>query len=362
MTIMDGPVALRDVPSVLDESGYTEFISSFAPHTVQPAAWARAATCVDGELRATIGLLLLGEVVELSALGPRMRDAVDVLLRSGVCTTDGHLASLPGLVMLRFHGFWLIAQRPQMSPTLYVGDDSVALANRLTIPRGSRVLDLCSGPGIQALVCSLRAASVVASEINPVASALAGVNVGLNDVGDVVETRCGNLYDTVPGEWFDVVVANPPLLPIPDDLSYPFVGDGGPDGLRVVWQLLRGADKHLTSSGRVQLLGTTLSDGFLPLAFDALREWAGAAGMNAQFTTTHHAPAHASSRWTLGVGATIAAHAGTPTEDAVARLAAAYEAAGASHICFYFLTATRGEGHLRVVDLSPDIASHAWFV
>ncbi len=37
---------------------------------------------------------------------------------------------------------------------------------------------------------------------------------------------------------FDLICMNPPLLPIPSGLGYPFIGDGGPDGLAVtrrVW-------------------------------------------------------------------------------------------------------------------------------
>lgn len=38
---------------------------------------------------------------------------------------------------------------------------------------------------------------------------------------------------------------NPPLLPIPDEIPYPFVGDGGQSGLDITLHILKGGDTHL---------------------------------------------------------------------------------------------------------------------
>ncbi len=44
---------------------------------------------------------------------------------------------------------------------------------------------------------------------------------------------------------FSLVVVNPPLLPIPDEIPYPFVGDGGQSGLDITLHILKGGDTHL---------------------------------------------------------------------------------------------------------------------
>lgn len=44
---------------------------------------------------------------------------------------------------------------------------------------------------------------------------------------------------------FRLSFVNHPLLPIPDEIPYPFVGDGGQSGLDITLHILKGGDTHL---------------------------------------------------------------------------------------------------------------------
>lgn len=353
---------LAALPEALDAVGYTDLVASFTPHLVRPQMWPEVAGLLDGALRAVAGLFLLNERIPVEELPAPVAGCLPALDAGGVVRLDDGYARLPDLVLQRPYGVWLFAQRPQASPTLYLGDDSIGLAHRLAL-RSGRCLDLCAGPGTQALLCAARGRPTVAAEINPVAAALCQVNVAVNGFADLVSVRCGDLYDCVPGEQFDTVLANPPLLPIPSGVPYPFVGDGGPDGLRVVWRILDGLPEHLTAGGRLQLIGITLSDGLLPTTVDALAGWARRAGFHLTMTVTGHARTAADSAWTRCVAATAAGHGSLDYDKVHAAVADGYAALGAGYVCAYALSAVHGDGELTYVDVSPaEGDSWSWFV
>lgn len=154
---------------------------------------------------------------------------------------------------------WLFADAPLYSPTLYFGPDSVGLARRLRPIIGGEALDLCSGPGIQGLILAQAGMTVTAVDINPIASGLCEFNAAVNGLNKKLSVVTGDLYDPIhPSKKFDLIVANPPLLPIPLGIPYPFVGNGGPDGLNLTTRILSGAEGRLTSSGTILIVGMTL--------------------------------------------------------------------------------------------------------
>lgn len=364
-----GEDGLSALPAVLAACGYGELAASFRPWADTTVERATVAVSLDDPLRGAAELLMLGRAVPLDRLPAALVELLPALERAGVAVTSDGAVQLHGLALYWLHGVWLFAHVPQSSPTLYFGQDSAALAARLET-RPGRALDLCAGPGVQSLVCAARGMEVVAVEVNPVAAALCSVNVTLNGLAERVAVRCGDLYAEAQGERFELVCANPPLLPIPDGLAYPFVGDGGPDGLAVTRRVLDGLDDHLTNTGHAQLLGMTLSDGFLPLGVEALRRWCETSGLDLTWTTVNHLATTVEGPWARGVGATSAAHEGrlAPHEIDAATLALAegYAALGASHVCTYFLRASRARGgrggRLRYVDVSdPAGGADLWF-
>ena len=92
--------------------------------------------------------------------------------------------------------------------------DAFMLADHLRHERldeRSRVLDLCAGSGILAVVAAQSGAGrVTAVDISRRAVIATRLNSRLNGVR--VRTVRGDLFAAVPGERFDVIVSNPPYL------------------------------------------------------------------------------------------------------------------------------------------------------
>ena len=98
------------------------------------------------------------------------------------------------------------------NPTLF--HTSEALVEQLAglpLGPGTAVLDMGTGSGIGAIAAARRGAPVVAVDISPEAVRCARINALLNRVEELVEVRCGNLFEPVQGERFDLVMFNPPF-------------------------------------------------------------------------------------------------------------------------------------------------------
>lgn len=345
-------------------SGYSEYYASFNPLIPRKAQWINNRNNIPERLRSIIDLFLLSCPVEIEAITPVLGKLVEPLCNIGVLyRTKNDLIATPGLILVPILGRWLFCQKPQLNPTLYFGDDSIALLLRLRPKVGDNCLDLCAGPGIQSLYCSLFSPNVLAVELNPVAAALANLNAVMNDCNDRMTVYCGNLYEPVRDKIFDTIVANPPLLPFPDDASYPFVGHGGSDGLQVTWRILSGLPIFLANNGTAQLIGATLSDGILPLCTDALDVWGHDVGMDLLMTVTSHQLLEPGTPYFDGLVSSVELsrkHANKQT------LVTAYQKSlacqGATHLCAYFLHITRGKGGLEIQDLSRDEALGLWYV
>ncbi|WP_040167982.1 DUF7059 domain-containing protein [Microbacterium gorillae] len=156
---------------------------------------------------------------------------------------------------------------------LGVGGASLTLAGlQLTSP-ASRVLDLGTGCGIQALRARRYADAVVATDISASALAYADFNALLNGI-DGIETRMGSLFEPVVGETFDRIVSNPPFVITPrrDDVPAYDYRDGGMQGDDLVSAVIAGVGEHLSPGGIAQFLGNWeyVGDGD---GLDRVRAW-----------------------------------------------------------------------------------------
>ena len=308
-----------------------------------------------------VELFLLASPVETERLPPDVAELVAPLLDLGVLRrlADGTVCT-PSLTLLPVFGYWVFSETPTVDPKLYLGDDSLALLARLLPAQGGRCLDLCCGPGVQSLYSSSFSDHVVGVEINPVAAGLARLNAAMNGRSERVQIVVGDLYDPLEPQRFETIVANPPLLPVPDDLPYPFVGDGGPDGMRVTWRILTDLPDWLTHDGAAQIIGTGLSDGLLPLAVEDLRRWATDHEMDVVMTIPGDQELRRGRVWFDGLVATIAASAGLSPDYVAERYAAFLTTSHATHIAGWYLRIAHGRGDMRVRDLGGQTGS-LWF-
>jgi release factor glutamine methyltransferase len=125
-----------------------------------------------------------------------------------------------------------------------------------------RVLELCSGAGALALV----AAGVPGSEVTAVdvsRRALLCTWVNALVARRRVRVRRGDLTAPVTGRQFDLVVANPPYVPAPDD-DLPTHGvarafDGGRDGRTVLDRVCDEAPAVLAPGGRLLIVHSAVN-------------------------------------------------------------------------------------------------------
>lgn len=150
---------------------------------------------------------------------------------------------------------------------------------------GGRVLDVCSGSGILAVSAALAGAmEVTAVDVSRRALLATRLNARLNGVR--VRTRRGDLLRAVPGERFDVIVANPPYLPAvcEDPRGLERATEAGPDGRLFVDRLIDEAPDHLDPGGALLLVHSSINGTARTL------ERLERAGLEPDVAARHHGP------------------------------------------------------------------------
>jgi methylase of polypeptide subunit release factors len=112
---------------------------------------------------------------------------------------------------------------------------------------GGTVLDLGCGCGTLALL--LGRAQTLGTDLNPRAIELAKFNAWANGI-DGVEFREGNLYEPAVGRGFDLIVSQPPYIPLPEGQAANPYYHAGSRGDEVARAVLAGAAAHLNRGGR----------------------------------------------------------------------------------------------------------------
>jgi SAM-dependent methyltransferase len=124
--------------------------------------------------------------------------------------------------------------------------------------RRGRALDLGCGAGTLALLLATQSGEVVGTDINPRAVEIARFNAFINDIRNV-EFRAGDLYATVAGEQFDLILSQPPYFPAPPGASQTFL-HGGLRGDELALRIIDEAARHLSAQGRAIVFATWPED------------------------------------------------------------------------------------------------------
>ncbi|MDR3584255.1 MAG: class I SAM-dependent methyltransferase [Desulfosporosinus sp.] len=180
-------------------------------------------------------LLLLGQQININeAIEDMGETIVKILADLGVIIVDNGLIRTDGYSLLSFCDHYFLVGLPYFYPTniekdpaVYIGVDTYRLVRLLPSKKVNSMLDLCTGSGIQAILGSRSANNVIGVEINNQASAVTKFNVNLNNLQNKINIIEGNLYEPVIGKTFDVITANPPFIPVPENIKYSIAGDGG---------------------------------------------------------------------------------------------------------------------------------------
>ncbi len=144
------------------------------------------------------------------------------------------------------------------------------------------VLDVCTGSGVIALSVAPAARTMTAVDASHAAVLAVRLAALLNGV--TVEVLRGDLFASVAGRTFDVIVSNPPYLPTPAGPSArgSHAWDGGHDGRTILDRLCREAPAHLRPGGDLFIVQSSLAETDRTLA--KLEE----AGLSAGVAAAHH--------------------------------------------------------------------------
>lgn len=119
------------------------------------------------------------------------------------------------------------------------------------VSKGDSVLEVGCGTGIISIHCARSGAKVTAVDINPRAVECTRENAKLNGIDIVVLSS--DLFEVVEGR-FDLIIFNPPYLPVSEEGALEKAWAGGEGGIKVVDKFLDGVMDHLTTNGRMLLL------------------------------------------------------------------------------------------------------------
>jgi release factor glutamine methyltransferase len=205
-------------------------------------------------------------------------DQADVLrsLLAQVATRDGirrfvQLAQLWHFLLFRRHrhrrlaleridGVPLIVLPDVFNPKLFrTGEMLARYLAGLSLPPGTRLLDLGCGSGVVAIFAARQGLSPTACDINPEAVRCTRLNAALNRLEDWIDVRAGDLFEPVRGERFDLVLFNPPFFP--GRATEPWEHAWRSEG--VLDRFLAGLPDVLAPDGRAILILSTVASGAL---------------------------------------------------------------------------------------------------
>lgn len=115
------------------------------------------------------------------------------------------------LVMERVAGHPIIVLPTVFNPALFFSSGLFAATLRsIDLKPETKVLEVGTGSGLLSIVAAERSGNVTATDINPDSVRCARINVLMNGCEGRVETLQGDLFDSVAGRRFDMILCNPP--------------------------------------------------------------------------------------------------------------------------------------------------------
>lgn len=153
----------------------------------------------------------------------------------------------------------------KVDPGVYEpAEDTFLLADKLNARPSEHVLELGTGCGMLAILAAKIGAKVTATDINPAALECARANSIAHGVVDRINFRLGDLFEPVADECFNLVIFNPPYLPVrPEealDGMFDRAWEAGPDGRAIIDPFLEELPNHLMKGGRALFVQSSLSD------------------------------------------------------------------------------------------------------
>lgn len=211
-------------------------------------------------------LFVLGEqVTEADAREDVPGPLIGLLLDAGVLTessgklsADYCLVRVDGMALITS---WRAAGRDRGTYGPWICTDSLTLA-RIVASRGGvrNCLDLGCGTGVLGLVAARGGADVLALDVSPECVAATELNAHVNGLAERTTARVGDILSLSLDERYDLVVSNPPCLPLRRGALGWLTGEAGMDGLDFFWELVNRVPALLTEDGEALIQAAAYGD------------------------------------------------------------------------------------------------------
>ncbi len=134
-------------------------------------------------------------------------------------------------------------------------EDTFLLLKAVDVGEGEKVLEMGCGSGMIGVQMAKSGARVTAVDVNPKAIRRTLANAASNRV-EIIAFR-SDLFSEVKGT-FDMILFNPPYLPVAEEERVEASWSGGRDGTDVVKRFLADAPPFLNPAGRILVLVSSL--------------------------------------------------------------------------------------------------------
>ena len=269
---------------LLHSIGYLPIIESLTLGNIQKEPWtlcpASAVDALPSRVSSLIRLCHWGESIT-DPHGILGADLAGEMVNSGILQSSKKGEwSLGGKVLIPYQGLFILCDfwDPSIkvdNEHVWFGGDSTWLTRVLPFTKSRKVLDLCTGTGIQGLVMAARGNCVTAVDINGKATRYAHFNGEINDLSESFKVIQGNVFEPVLGVKYDLIIANPPFLPSLKGLEEEvFFVSGGTDGERIQNMIIEGLQEHLTQKGEAMILSGGFGDSDFPFVTSRLSRYA----------------------------------------------------------------------------------------
>lgn len=133
-------------------------------------------------------------------------------------------------------GWEIIPRQRRPTDSVHFGYDTFVMLEEIkrvtTSRKFCRGLDLCCGSGALTFPLSSCVNTAIGVDTNTRAIEMARLSSRLNS--SVPEFVNGDVRCFENSMAFDLIVCNPPYVPVPPGFDYPDYGNGGPDGIQIV--------------------------------------------------------------------------------------------------------------------------------
>ncbi len=199
---------------------------------------------------------------------PRSKSVADEFVESGIASVDDQGWHTDGWVVVPYDGGYLLVDR--FAPyggndiRVYLGNDSLILANMIRRRRGIRMLDLGAGSGIYGLLCAGHDSLATLTDIDWRAVDFCRLNEALNRstgrITHFVRVLQGDIFEPVKGERFDLVVSLPPYVPSLSEEQLYMFANGGENGISVIRRIIEEVPSYLNEQGELMILVQAMLD------------------------------------------------------------------------------------------------------